>query len=109
MAPQAGLAQHVAGEHVGRGAQRDVGVQHARGEPLVELRLVARDAEVPERALRLVEREREGPCGGTRIVVLLRKRTRRLATRRDPGRERQAHEAAWRQRVEIPLRFLLAG
>ncbi len=53
MSPEPGLAEQVARAQLARRAQRRVHVQHARGEPLEELRVLARDAEVAQRHLRV--------------------------------------------------------
>ena len=47
-------------ERPGAARSERVGVEHARGQPLEEQRLLARDAEVAQRALRVREGEREG-------------------------------------------------
>ena len=69
--PEAGLAEGVARENRGGGTERGVGPEHARGEPLVELRFVGRDAKVTQQQLGLGGREREGAGGRSRIVVFL--------------------------------------
>ena len=75
--PEARLAERVARQELGRRAQRGVGPQHVRGELLVELRLVGRDAEVAQAHLGLGRGEREGAGGRGGVVVLLGERDRR--------------------------------
>ena len=72
-------------------------IEHPRREPLEQQRLVARDAEVAQRALRVREREREGAGRRARVAVLLRERHGRLAIRRDARGEREPHGPARRE------------
>ncbi len=58
--PQALLAELAAAQDLRGRAQRAVGVEHARGQPLEEQRLVAGDAQVAQGALRVREGQREG-------------------------------------------------
>ena len=51
--PQAGLAELVRRDRVGAGAKRTVGEQHPRREAFEEQRLVVRDAEMAQAALRV--------------------------------------------------------
>ena len=95
--PQPGLAALVALAQRGLRAQRGVGVHHARRQALEELRLVAGQAEVPQRDLGVGEGERQRARARAGVVVLLRQRVRGGGALRDAGREREAREAAGRQ------------
>src|SRR5439155_7417963 len=57
--PESRLAEGVAPADLGRGPQRAVRVEDARGEPLVELRLVDRDAQETDRDRELGRSERK--------------------------------------------------
>ena len=78
----------------GAGAQRAVGEQHARRQPLEQQRLVVRNAEMAQAALRVREGQREGARGRARVAILLRERLGGLAIRGDAGGEREAHRRA---------------
>ena len=92
MGPQARLAQDVAPQDFRPGPQRGVGVQDPGGEALEELGFVARDAQVPQRALRVREGQREGARGGAGIVILVGHRQRAIPAYGHPRREGQAQE-----------------
>ncbi len=92
--PEAFLAELTPGQDLRARTQRAIGVQHARRQPLVEQSVLARDAEVPKRALRVGESEGEGPGRRARPVVLLGERQGRVARERHAGGERQPHEAS---------------
>ena len=94
VSPEPGLAEQVARAQLARRAQRRVHVEHARGEPFEQLRVLARDAEVAQRHLRVRVPEREGARGRPGVVVLLRERVGGVAVGHDTGRERDAHRAA---------------
>ena len=89
-------------ERLDRGAQRRIGIQDARREPLEEVRLVGGDAEVAQLDLRLRPGEARDAVERGRIPVLVGERERALArvgddrrqldARRRPGG--QAHAAA---------------
>ncbi len=96
MPPEPGLTELIFGEHVSGRAQRSVGEQHARRQPLEEQRVVARDREMVQRALRVAERERERARRGARVAVLLRERLRGVAIGGDAGREREPDGRAGR-------------
>ena len=91
--PQPRLAQHVALQDLRPRPQRGVGVQDPGGEALEELGLVARDAQVPQRALRLGVGQREGARGGAGVVVLVRHGQSAIPAHGHPRREGQAHES----------------
>ena len=75
-------------------AQRAVGEEHPRRQPLEQQRLVVRDAEMTQTALRVREGEREGARGRARVAVLLGERFGGLAIRGDAGGETEAHRRA---------------
>ena len=58
-------------QNVGRGPQRRIGVEHAIGETLEEMRFVGTDAEVMELHLRLGPRERHRALEGGGVVMLV--------------------------------------
>ncbi len=89
--PEARLPERVSREERGGGAQRGVGPQHIRGEPIVELRFIGRDPEVTQPHLGLGGGEREGAGGRGGIVVFLRQRDGGGSARGDAGRKREAH------------------
>ena len=77
-----------------RGAQRVVEVEHARRQPIVLARQIARDPEVPQQHLAVREGHGAGARRGAAIVVPLREHDRRLARVGGTRREGHAGEAA---------------
>ena len=92
--PESRLAEGVAPADLGRGPQRAVRVEDARGEPLVELRLVDRDAQVTDRDRELGRSKRKGSRRGGRVRVFHAERDRRVPIRCHAGREGEAREPA---------------
>ncbi len=88
--PQTGLAELVRRDDVRARAQRAVGEKRSRRETLELQRLVARDAQVAQTALRMSKGEGECPRRRARIAVLLRERLGGLAVRGDARRETEA-------------------
>ncbi len=100
--PQRLAAKRVLRPHIRPGAQRSVNVEHARRQPLVQLRVVARDVEMMQCALPLRRRERERAGGRAWFAILRRQRQRGLLVRRDARGERQARESARGQPDALP-------
>ncbi len=92
--PQAGLPELVRRDRVRTGPQRAIGEEHPRREALEQQRLVVRNAQMAQAALRVREGERERARGRARVAVLLRERFGRLSIRRDARGEREAHRRA---------------
>ena len=87
--PQTRLTELVRRDRVGVRAQRAVGAEHPRREPLEQQRLVARDAQVAQAALRVREGQREGAR---------RPRSGRGTSARAPRPSRDPRRCRWRRR-----------
>src|ERR1019366_5738085 len=84
---EARLAQRALCQSLRVGAERRVGEEDARAEPLEELGLLDGDTQVPERDLRVRVGQRERPGGDAGVVILLRQGARGGLVRGDARRE----------------------
>ncbi len=100
--PEARLTELVPGDRLPRRAQGTVGAKHTRSQAFEEQRLVIRDRQMVERALRVPERQRKRARDGAGIAVFLRQGLSGVAVAGHTGGKRQPHRRARRESDALP-------
>ena len=93
--PQTGLSELVRRNRVRARPQRAVGEQHSRRQAFEQQRLVRRNPQMTQTALRVREGKRECARGRARVAVLLGKGQCGLSIRGDARGEAEAHRRSW--------------